>query len=63
MGDLNGDNKVNTADAVVVLKASAGMITLDEQQTKSGDCNGDGMVNTADAVLILKYAAGMIYQF
>ena len=63
LGDLNGDNKVNTADAVVVLKASAGMITLDEQQTKSGDCNGDGTVNTADAVLILKYAAGMIYQF
>ena len=59
-GDLNGDNKINTSDAVVLLKAAAGMITLDENQIAAGDCNGDGKVNTSDAVMILKYAAGMI---
>ena len=63
IGDLNGDGKVNTADAVVVLKSSAGMITLDEKQNLAGDTNHDGKVNTADAVLILKYAAGMITEF
>ena len=63
IGDLNGDGKVNTADAVVVLKAAAGMITLDGTQTYVGDCNADGTVNTADAVLILKYAAGIIPDF
>ena len=62
IGDLNGDGKVNTADAVVILKASAGMITLDETQLLAGDTNHDGKVNTADAVLILKYAAGMITE-
>ena len=63
IGDLNSDGKINTADAVYVLKASAGMIQLDENQLSAGDCNHDGKVNTADAVLILKYAAGMIEKF
>ena len=63
LGDLNGDGKVNTADAVVVLKISAGMVALDEKYQAAGDCNRDGKVNTADAVLILKYAAGMITEF
>ena len=63
LGDLNGDGKVNTADAVQILKSAAGMIVLDEKQQLAGDTNHDGKVNTADAVLILKYAAGMISAF
>ena len=63
IGDVNGDGKVNTADAVQVLKYAAGMIQLDDRQNTLGDCNHDGKVNTADAVLILKYAAGMITEF
>ena len=59
-GDLNSDGKVNTADAVLVLKEAAGIINLTTEQLKCGDTNHDGKVNTADAVLILKYAAGMI---
>ena len=62
-GDLNGDGKINTSDAVYILKAAAGMMTLDEKQSRLGDCNGDGKVNTSDAVMILKYAAGMISGF
>lgn len=63
VGDLNDDDTINTADAVVVLKVAAGMITADDTMNKAGDCNHDGTVNTADAVLILKYAAGMITEF
>ena len=62
-GDTNLDSVINTSDAVFILKAAAGMMELNEAQTKAGDCNGDGKVNTADAVLILKYAAGMITSF
>ena len=62
-GDLNGDGKVNTADAVIVLKYAAEMVTLDDRQLLAGDTNHDGKVNTADAVLILKYAAEMITEF
>lgn len=63
LGDVNMDGTVNTGDAVVVLKHSAEMIQLTEEQKKFADTNHDGTVNTGDAVLILKYAAGMITTF
>ena len=63
LGDLNSDGRINTADAVLVLKEAAGIINLTTEQLKCGDCNHDNKVNTADAVLILKYAAGMITTF
>ena len=63
IGDVNGDGKINTADAVQILKYAAGMVQLDENRLLAGDTNHDGKVNTADAVLILKYAAGMINTF
>ena len=62
-GDVNMDGTVNTGDAVVVLKHSAEIIQLSDEQKVLADCNHDGNVNTGDAVLILKYAAGMITAF
>ena len=63
VGDVNRDGKVNTADAVFVLKYAAGMISFDNDQLIAANTNKDDKVNTADAVLILKYAAGMITEF
>ena len=63
MGDSNMDDKVNTADAVVVLKYAADMMELSEKQTTQSDVNYDGAVNTADAVLILKYVVGIVSEF
>ena len=63
IGDANGDGKINTSDAVIILKLAAGMTQLDETQQKAADTNHDGKVNTSDAVRILKYAAGMITSF
>lgn len=63
VGDVNDDKQINTADAVVVLKSAAGMLSLSTSQNTSADVNSDGSVNTADAVLILKFAAGMITSF
>ena len=62
-GDVNADGKVNTSDAVSILKYSAGMMTLDNTQYNAANVNNDDKVNTSDAVLILKYAAGMINEF
>jgi hypothetical protein len=62
-GDVNDDNKVNSSDAVIILKSYAtvlagGMQTLDSNYA---DINGDGNINSVDAVWILKYfAASMI---
>ena len=63
IGDVNRDGKVNTADAVFVLKYSAGMISFDNDQLIAANTNKDDKVNTADAVFVLKYAAGMITEF
>ena len=63
VGDCNGDGKINTSDAVMILKFAAGMVGLDANQQTAADTNKDDKVNTSDAVLILKYAAGMITEF
>ena len=63
LGDVNNNGLVNTADSVYILKAAAGMLTLEDAQVQAADCNRDGNVNTADAALILKYAAGLINGF
>ena len=52
-GDLNGDEKVDIADAVCVLNAMAG-----EQVQGNPDVNGDGNVDIADFVAILNIMAG-----
>lgn len=57
-GDVNGDGKVNAADAQLVLKASVGKAKLSASQQKAADMNADGKVNAADAQIILKRAVG-----
>lgn len=54
-GDVNGDGKVNSLDASAILRYSAGLKTLTEQQKTAADVNGDGKVNALDAAKILKY--------
>ena len=55
LGDVNLDGKVNTGDAVFILRQIAGAVTFTEEQTLLADFNKDGKVNTGDAVAILKY--------
>ena len=51
-GDLNGDGKIDIADAVTVLKAMA-----ENPEDQTYDVNGDGKVDIADFVTILKLMA------
>lgn len=53
-GDANCDGKVNSDDAVLILKYVVGF-TLDNFDVDYADMNGDGKVNSDDAVEILKY--------
>jgi len=54
-GDVNGDAKINLADASAVLKKIAKWdVQLDEA---AADVNGDAKINLADASAILKYIA------
>lgn len=53
-GDVNGDNAIDSADAVLVLNYSVGNTT--SINTAAADMNHDGRIDSADAVLILNYA-------
>lgn len=59
-GDVTGDGAVTAMDAVEILRAVIGEITLDTYAQKAaGDVTGDGWVRADDAVQILKYSIGM----
>lgn len=62
-GDANLDGKVTVADAIEVLKHSAGITTLADDAFDNADVNADGVVNGTDATLILKYIARLILTF
>lgn len=60
MGDIDGDGNCTAMDAVYILKAVIGEISLDRyEQRAASDLTGDGWVRTDDAVAILKYIIGM----
>ena len=48
-GDLDGDGRVTTVDARLILKIAAGQITPTTSQKELGDMNGDGVVSASDA--------------
>ncbi len=62
-GDVNGDQKINAKDALEVLKAAVGKLTLTEQQQVLAELNKDGEINAKDALLILKRAVNKIQTF
>lgn len=63
LGDVNGDGKVNSRDAMLVLQYSAKITTLAEDQLVRGDVNKDNKVNSRDAMRILQYSAKIITEF
>lgn len=63
IGDINTDGKINSADALLVLQSSTGIITLTDTQKLLADVNKDGRINSTDALLILQYATGKITSF
>lgn len=56
-GDVNGDEKVNTADIILLRRYVVGGydVTIN---TKAGNVNADGKVNSADIILLRRYVAG-----
>jgi len=53
-GDVNGNGKLDTADATAMLRHFNGTKPLDDATLAVADCNGDGNVNTIDVRYILK---------
>ena len=59
MGDVNLDGSVDTVDAVLVLRHSMEVSSLDEEAIVLADVNGDGVITAADAILILRMASAL----
>ncbi|MDE6425983.1 MAG: leucine-rich repeat protein [Ruminococcus sp.] len=53
-GDMNGDNSVNVADAVLLQNVILGRQELTEEQFKNADLTGDDFVDSFDMVLLRK---------
>ena len=59
-GDTNGDGTADIADALMISRYDAGLITLDNTQIAVSDVNSDGSADIADALMIARYDAGLI---
>jgi Ca-activated chloride channel family protein len=62
-GDVNENGSVGVDDAILILQARVGLVTLTQAQQISADVNGDGDVTTFDACLVMRYAEGIIKVF
>lgn len=56
VGDVNSDSKVNSLDALLILRKSVGF--NDGANEKYMDANGDGRINSLDALTVLMIAVG-----
>ncbi|HET6419778.1 MAG TPA: Ig-like domain repeat protein [Geobacteraceae bacterium] len=66
-GDINGDGKIDIADALMAMKVTVNLMTLNAEQLKRGDVaplvnsvsEPDGTIGLDDAILILRKAVGL----
>ena len=59
IGDINGDGKVNAADARLALRGAAKVETLENSAFYAADVDADGKITAKDARKILRVAAGL----
>ena len=59
-GDINLDGKVELVDAVLLNKAAADVVTLNNQQRANADCDVNNEVNANDAIVLLKFLVQII---
>lgn len=60
MGDVDGDECISSADAMLVLQEVAGVISLTESQQAKADVSGDNYIAANDAMIILQHVAGIL---
>lgn len=58
LGDVDGNEKIDAADALAVLRCSVGLEDRIDRDT--ADINRDGKINSGDALLILQTAVGLV---
>ena len=63
LGDVNGDKRINTMDAIKVLQHISKKITLGEVEALAADTSKDGRITTIDVIKILQYISKKITKF
>jgi hypothetical protein len=63
LGDVNGDDAVNSTDALIDLSCDVGIDTSQFCPMNCGDVNGDGLINSTDALIIVSHDAGLAVPF
>jgi len=63
LGDVNGDDLVNSTDALIILTCDADYDVSSFCPMNCGDVNADGLVNSTDALILLSYDAGYSIPF
>ena len=58
-GDVDLDGEITAADALIILRASAGLEEFDEMLKTLGDVDFDGSITASDALAVLRYSAGL----
>lgn len=59
LGDVNGDGRITSVDARMVLRYTAGLDKIADAYLAAADVNKDGKVNAADARIILRCSANI----
>lgn len=63
VGDVDNDGDVDTADALMALRYTLGLIELTEDQLAKADVDGDGSVTVIDPLLIARKGLELIDNF
>jgi len=63
IGDANGDNKLDDADAQAIVDNVAGIKLLTGSNKTFADVDSSGFITSADATLIRQYLSGQISKF
>lgn len=58
-GDVDFDEAITSADALMVLRVSALLDQFEENETKAADVDEDGSITSSDAIKILRVATGL----
>ncbi len=59
-GDMDHNGKLDSADALQVLKYTVKLVSLDEEEKRAADLNQDNVVDVCDALLMLKIDVGIL---
>ncbi len=62
-GDVNGDEVVNSTDALIILSGDVGIDISQFCPANCGDVNSDGIVNSTDALILLSFDAGITVPY